>query len=135
MKRYDRPKCFGIGGALLAGLAMMLAAPVSAMAQTNPPGEKKGEATAKPNAGKEPMGPVAPRRRAVQPAQRPAKPVNRNQVPEPTVKLKPGEAPAIKFDMMTYDFGRIRAGDDVIHDYYFSNTGTGPLEILRVKPG
>jgi hypothetical protein len=56
-------------------------------------------------------------------------------VPEPTVVLKPGEVPAIKFDITTYDFGRIRAGGDVIHDFWFTNTGTGPLEILRVKPG
>lgn len=56
-------------------------------------------------------------------------------VPAPTVVLKPGEAPAIQFDMMEYDFGRIRAGGDVIHDFWFTNTGTGPLELLRVKPG
>lgn len=56
------------------------------------------------------------------------------QIPEPTVKLKPGEVPAIKFDEPNFDFGRIRAGEDVKHTYYFTNTGNGPLEILRVKP-
>ncbi len=56
-------------------------------------------------------------------------------VPKPTVVLKPGEVPAIKFDVPVYDFGRVRAGEDVIHDFWFTNTGTGPLEILRVKPG
>ena len=56
-------------------------------------------------------------------------------IPEPTVTLKPGEVPAIKFDMMTYDFGRIQAGGDVIHDFWFTNTGNGALELLRVKPG
>ncbi|MCA9255380.1 MAG: hypothetical protein KDA33_07065, partial [Phycisphaerales bacterium] len=30
-------------------------------------------------------------------------------IPEPTVVLKPGETPAIKFDEPNYDFGRIRA--------------------------
>ncbi|MBN2560714.1 MAG: DUF1573 domain-containing protein [Phycisphaerae bacterium] len=56
-------------------------------------------------------------------------------VPEPTVVLGPGEVPGIKFDTPTYDFGRIRGGPDVIHDYWFTNTGTGPLEILKVSPG
>ncbi|HPF38670.1 MAG TPA: DUF1573 domain-containing protein [Phycisphaerae bacterium] len=55
-------------------------------------------------------------------------------IPEPTVVLKPGELPAIKFDEPNYDFGRIRAGEDVVHTYWFTNTGNGPLEILRVKP-
>lgn len=55
-------------------------------------------------------------------------------IPEPTVVLKPGEVPAIKFDEPNYDFGRIRAGEDVVHTYWFTNTGNGPLEILRVKP-
>ncbi len=56
-------------------------------------------------------------------------------IPEPTVVLKPGEVPAIKFDTPTYDFGRVRAGPDVVHDFWFTNTGTGPLEILKVRPG
>lgn len=55
-------------------------------------------------------------------------------VPEPTVVLKPGEVPEIKFDTPVYDFGRVKAGPDVSHEYWFTNTGTGPLEILSVKP-
>lgn len=58
----------------------------------------------------------------------------RNTVPPPTVKLKPGEVPAIQFDTPVYNFGRVRAGQEVRHDFWFTNTGTGPLEILRVKP-
>jgi hypothetical protein len=54
--------------------------------------------------------------------------------PSPTVVLKPGEVPDVKFDTPTYDFGRIRAGQPVLHDFWFTNTGTGPLEIVRVKP-
>ncbi len=57
------------------------------------------------------------------------------KVPKPTVVLKPGEVPAIKFDTPVYDFGSIRAGPDVEHDFWFTNTGTGPLEILKVRPG
>jgi hypothetical protein len=55
--------------------------------------------------------------------------------PPSTITLKPGEVPGIKFDTQIYDFGRIRAGSDVEHDYWFTNTGTGPLEILAVRPG
>ena len=55
--------------------------------------------------------------------------------PTPTVVLKPGEVPAIKFDQADWDFGRIQAGPEISHDFWFTNTGTGPLEILKVKPG
>jgi hypothetical protein len=55
--------------------------------------------------------------------------------PTATVTLKPGEVPGIKFDTPIYDFGHIRAGSDVEHDYWFTNTGSGPLEILAVRPG
>lgn len=54
--------------------------------------------------------------------------------PKPTVVLKAGEAPNIRFDTPVYDFGRVRAGQPIKHDFWFTNTGTGPLEILRVKP-
>jgi len=40
----------------------------------------------------------------------------------------------IEFDTPTYDFGRIKAGIDVSHDFWFTNTGSGPLEIISVKP-
>lgn len=56
------------------------------------------------------------------------------EAPTPTVVLKPGEVPAVKFDTPTYDFGRVQSGADIRHDFYFTNTGTGPLEILQVKP-
>ena len=54
--------------------------------------------------------------------------------PKPTVILKAGEVPNISFDTPSYDFGRVRAGQPIKHDFWFTNTGTGPLEILRVKP-
>lgn len=54
--------------------------------------------------------------------------------PQPTVQLKPGEVPAIRFDTPTYDFGSTRAGPDIQHEFWFTNTGNGPLEILSVKP-
>jgi len=56
--------------------------------------------------------------------------------PQPiaTVQLKPGEVPKIEFDEPIFEFGRVPSGKDVTHDYWFTNTGTGPLEILAVKP-
>ncbi len=75
------------------------------------------------------MGPPVPR------AARKAAPRTKQNIPEPTVTLKPGEVPKIEFDTPTYNFGRIRAGADIIHDFWFTNNGTGPLEILAVKPG
>ncbi|MCB9858275.1 MAG: DUF1573 domain-containing protein [Phycisphaerales bacterium] len=146
MKTLRPPWPTGIGWALALGLAI-LAGPATARAQSTPeagkpPAEKKDDAAAKradeiakklaAQAEKEKMGPQPPR--SVN--QTPTKPRgNANQVPEPTVVLKPGEMPGIKFDMTTYDFGRIRAGGDVVHDFWFTNTGNGPLELLRVKPG
>ena len=79
------------------------------------------------------QGPPKPGRRTPRTAKPAAKP--KKGIPEPTVVLKPGEVPGIKFDQATFDFGRIRAGEDVQHDYWFENTGNGPLELLRVKPG
>jgi hypothetical protein len=69
----------------------------------------------------------APASQAVKPGQ--------PQVPQPTVMLKPGEVPGITFKEPAYDFGRVRSGTDVTHDFEFTNTGNGPLEILLVKPG
>jgi hypothetical protein len=56
------------------------------------------------------------------------------EIPQPTVQLKPGEVPAIKFDAADYNFGRIPAGEQVLHDFWYMNTGNGPLEILSIKP-
>ncbi|MBI5764179.1 MAG: DUF1573 domain-containing protein [Planctomycetes bacterium] len=54
--------------------------------------------------------------------------------PQATVQLKPGEEPKIEFDTPIYDAGRLRTGVDIQHDFWFHNTGTGPLEIIQVKP-
>lgn len=54
--------------------------------------------------------------------------------PQGTVQLKPGEEPKIEFDTPIYDAGRIRTGVDIQHDFWFHNTGNGPLEIIQVKP-
>jgi hypothetical protein len=115
-----------MGRAMLCVMAMVLAIPVAVLGQGEPlggvPTPKKDNpprVRPAPNAVKQGAG---------------VQPVNRNDVPEPTVKLKEGEVPAIKFDTPTYDFGRVRVGQDIKHDFWFTNTGTGPLELMKVKP-
>jgi len=56
-------------------------------------------------------------------------------IPAPTVTLKPGEVPVATFATPVHDFGRLQADSEVVHEFKFKNTGTGLLEILRVKPG
>lgn len=55
-------------------------------------------------------------------------------VPAPTVQLKPGELPNMKFDAVEYEFPRTPAGKEVFHDFGFTNAGNGVLEIILVKP-
>ena len=42
--------------------------------------------------------------------------------------------PKNRFDTPVYDFGRVLSGSKVDHDYWFTNDGSGPVEILAVKP-
>jgi hypothetical protein len=89
--------------------------------------------TTQPVQMRQQMGPPDPTRMT-------AAEVGRGAVPpqppaqQSTVQLKPGEAPAISFDTPEYNFGRIPAGGDISHDFWFTNTGTGPLEIISAKP-
>ncbi len=39
---------------------------------------------------------------------------------------------SVQFESKTFDFGRVKAGDVVDHRFVFKNTGSGPLEILKV---
>ncbi len=55
-------------------------------------------------------------------------------IPAPTVVLKDGQVPGIEFDTPKFVFGRVMAGTVVTHDFWFTNTGNGPLEILAVRP-
>lgn len=43
--------------------------------------------------------------------------------------------PRIQFALTTKDFGRIKNGETVRHDFVFTNTGTATLQITDVKPG
>jgi hypothetical protein len=96
-------------------------------------GEPSGAAAQdKPSPARAPHARRA-RAAASAPASRAAKP-SQIQVPQPTVVLNPGEAPAVAFKEAAYDFGRALSGTEITHDFEFTNTGNGPLEILRVKP-
>jgi hypothetical protein len=41
-------------------------------------------------------------------------------------------APVITFDQMFFDFGKIPAGQTVVHDFIVSNTGRAPLQLEKV---
>jgi hypothetical protein len=102
-------------------VVVLFAQPPRAVAQDkNPPAQPAQAVQAQPSAS-------APASQATKPGQ--------PQVPAPTVVLKPGEVPGIAVKEPAYDFGRVRSGTDVTHDFEFTNTGNGPLEILQVKPG
>ena len=45
------------------------------------------------------------------------------------------ETPHAKFSEITHDFGKVKAGEMLRHDFVVTNTGTGVLEITAVQPG
>src|ERR1043166_1758153 len=47
----------------------------------------------------------------------------------------PTDAPQMVFDINTYNFGKVSAGEVVRHDFIFTNTGKALLEITAVRPG
>lgn len=46
-----------------------------------------------------------------------------------------GIGPRIQFDSLNYDFGTVRAGTKVRHDFVFTNTGDATLQVTGVQPG
>jgi hypothetical protein len=46
-----------------------------------------------------------------------------------TTTADAANAPVMKFEKETHDFGKIKAGDKVSYDYKFTNTGKSPLII------
>lgn len=137
----------GVSLAMIAAISIATCA-TTALAQSKASDTDK-ETGAKKQPATSAKKPISPNLRAVNPKALPGKtmgppapsavrraPVKRPpNVPEPTITLKPGEVPKIEFDTPTYRFGRVRAGDDIVHDFWFTNKGNGPLEILLVKPG
>lgn len=45
------------------------------------------------------------------------------------------DAPIIKFNNDTYDFGKIKQGEKITHTFEFTNTGKSPLIINDVQAG
>ncbi len=133
---------------LLVVAAGLLLQPVAAIGQDktatgSEAATAAGEKAAQPGQAGQPVGttpPAPPVGVGVQmpppvvTPQLPVKPAGGMATPQATVELKPGEAPQIEFDTPIYDFGKIRSGIEVMHDFWFTNTGTGPLEILAVRP-
>ena len=48
---------------------------------------------------------------------------------------RPADSPVIRFDVQTYDFGRVMAGRPLDHKFPFTNTGNQSLLITSVKTG
>lgn len=126
-------------------MALLLPVSIALALQAGPaPGAPSGknaqdkkaqtEGTQDPGAGK--VGPVKAEPGKPTRVDRSFRPIPDRKTPisKPTVVLKPGEEPKIRFENVVHTFGRLRAGQDVVHDFRYTNTGSGPLEILRVKP-
>ena len=125
MRTTSNPK--GRWTACLVLGAVLLARPLASLARP-PAGEKSSTQAVPPNVN---VG----QQKVAQPPKDPSglgPPTT--GAPAPTVQLKPGEVPAIEFDTPVYDFGRVKSGDDIQHDFWFHDTGNGSLEILQVKP-
>ena len=61
---------------------------------------------------------------------------NKMSAPATNASALPTEnknAPDIKFDIETYDFGTIMQGDKVTHDFEFMNSGKEPLIITQAS--
>ena len=54
---------------------------------------------------------------------------NSNLAANGTTTAANGDAPVMKFDKETHDFGKIMVGDLVTYDFKFTNTGKSPLII------
>ena len=147
MTRHDR--LASLAGVTVLAISVLLLVVQKAAAQQNSTEAKADAKKTQPikieprglrgAAGDEMGPPQRPRRLSAGAKRPPGKPPGRKAkvrgIPAPTVVLKPGEVPDIKFDAPIYNFGGIRAGPDVVHEFWFTNTGTGPLEILKVRPG
>ena len=59
--------------------------------------------------------------------------VKKEEASKPKPKKKKKKArPAIKFEELSYEFGKIKQGEVIKHDFKFKNTGKAPLVIKKV---
>lgn len=54
--------------------------------------------------------------------------------PEAAGRAPGATQPRVEFAALSYNFGRVKQGEVVRHDFVFKNTGTAVLEITSVKP-
>ncbi len=54
--------------------------------------------------------------------------------PAATAPAPEAGVPKIEFGSMAFDFGKVKSGEVVRHDYVFTNIGTATLEISDVRP-
>ena len=54
---------------------------------------------------------------------------------QPLAPVSPGAKPTIQFEELIHDFGKVKAGEPLRHDFVFTNTGTTTLEVTDVRPG
>ncbi|MBX3394750.1 MAG: DUF1573 domain-containing protein [Phycisphaerae bacterium] len=120
--RFNRSKEFIVVFALVA-LGSGVSAP--AHGDDQPAADSNAGATTKPASSPPPDLTIPTTARKVQ----------NDLIPKPTVVLKPGETPKPQFEDAAYSYGTVRAGTVIEHEFKFKNTGTGPLEILAVRPG
>jgi len=45
------------------------------------------------------------------------------------------KAPRLVLSEEVYDFGEVREGERIVHDFIVTNSGSAPLEIKKVSPG
>ena len=61
-------------------------------------------------------------------------PVNA-QVADPAPVEKPAGVPKIVFESLAHDFGTVQLNKPLTHNFVFTNQGTAPLLIEKVKAG
>lgn len=54
---------------------------------------------------------------------------------QPLAPVTSGAKPTIQFQELIHDFGKVKAGEPLRHDFIFTNTGTATLEVTEVRPG
>lgn len=55
--------------------------------------------------------------------------------PVPLAPVATGAKPTIQFEELIHDFGKVKSGEPLRHDFVFTNTGTATLEVTDVRPG
>jgi hypothetical protein len=64
-----------------------------------------------------------------------ADPAGKTSQPKPAASEASPGAPVIQIPEVSYDFGEVPEGGEVVHDFKIMNTGKTELRIERVQPG